>query len=89
MRSFLLATSAAALALAFSGSINAAPGRNPEAAIAPQKSADDSLVFSKDSGQATPIEQAKPAEETKPGEQAKPVEQEAKSVEEAKPCDQP
>jgi murein L,D-transpeptidase YcbB/YkuD len=89
MRSFLLATSAAALALAFSGSINAAPGRNPEAAIAPQKSADDSLVFSKDSGQATPIEQAKPAEETKPGEQAKPVEQEAKSVEEAKPIEQP
>jgi murein L,D-transpeptidase YcbB/YkuD len=89
MRSFLLATSAAALALAFSGPINAAPGRNPEAAIAPQKSADDSLVFSKDSGQATPIEQAKPAEETKPGEQAKPVEQEAKSVEEAKPIEQP
>ena len=70
MRSFLLATSAAALALAFSTPGSAAPDRDSAATIAPQKSAVDSLVFSKDSGQATPIEQAKPAEETKPGEQA-------------------
>src|SRR6476620_7386715 len=64
MRSFLLATSAAALALAFSGPVSAAPDKSPEATIAPQKGADTGLVFSKNTGQARPIEQAKSGEQT-------------------------
>jgi L,D-transpeptidase YcbB len=86
MRSFLLATSAAALALTFSASVSAAPDRNSAATITPQKDADNGLVFSKDTGQATPIEQAKPSEQTQPNA-AQPVE-EAKPAEEAKPVEQ-
>ena len=90
MRSFLLATSAAALALTFSGPVSAAPDRTSAATIAPQEgpAAADSLVFSKDAGQATPIEQANPASQATPAEQAKP-EQQATPMEQAKPAEQP
>jgi murein L,D-transpeptidase YcbB/YkuD len=98
MRSFLLATSAAALALTFSGPVSAAPDSDSAATIAPQKGTDDGLVFSKDAGQATPIQQTtpkddsqsgepRPAELAKPADEAKPVEQ-AKPIEEAKPIQQ-
>jgi murein L,D-transpeptidase YcbB/YkuD len=89
MRSFLLATSAAALALTFAGPVSAAPDRDSAATIAPQK-ADDGLVFSKDTGQASPIEPAKPSEqpsEARPIEQASPVE-ESKPIEQAKPAEE-
>src|SRR3569833_289817 len=100
MRSFLLATSAAALALTFSAPLSAAPDRNSAATIAPQKGTEDGLVFSKDTDQARPIEQTKPDELAQPSEQAKPVEQptpaeaakpaeQAKPVEAAKPAEQP
>jgi murein L,D-transpeptidase YcbB/YkuD len=100
MRSFLLATSAAALALTFSAPVTAAPDRNSAATIAPQKGTEDGLVFSKETDQARPIEQAKPDEQAQPSEQAKPVEQptpaeaakpaeQAKPIEAAKPAEQP
>ena len=79
MHKFLLATSAAALALAFSGQANAEPAKIPVAATTmapPETTTPEGLVFSKDADQAkpidTPAEQAAPAEQSKP--EAKPAE---------------
>jgi murein L,D-transpeptidase YcbB/YkuD len=75
MRKLLLATSAAALALAFSGPILAEPTGTPATTgtIAPaETTTTDGLVFSKDADQAKPIEQTKPAEASKPADPAAP-----------------
>jgi murein L,D-transpeptidase YcbB/YkuD len=80
MRKFLLATSAAALALAFSGQAHAEPAKTPISATTvapPETTTADGLMFSKDADQAKPIDraaapsQAQP--EAKPAEQAVPV----------------
>ena len=63
MRKFLLATSAAALALAFSGHAHAELAKIPVAAATvapPETTTTDGLVFSKDADQAKPMD--KPAE---------------------------
>ena len=80
MRKFLLATSAAALALTFSGQAHAELAKTPAAAATvapPQTTTTDGLVFSKDADQAKPIDQpAEPAAaqpEAKPAEQAAPA----------------
>jgi murein L,D-transpeptidase YcbB/YkuD len=70
MRKFLLATSAAAMALAFSGQANAEPARIPAKLLAstvapPSTTTTEGLVFSKDADQAKPMD--------KPAEQAAPV----------------
>jgi murein L,D-transpeptidase YcbB/YkuD len=75
MRKLLLATSAAALALAFSGPVLAEPDGAPATTgtVAPAEvTTTDGLVFSKDADQATPIEQTKPAEASKPADPATP-----------------
>jgi murein L,D-transpeptidase YcbB/YkuD len=61
MRKFLLATSAAALALAFSGQAHAELAKTPvaAAAVAPlEATSADALVFSKDAEQAKPMDPA-------------------------------
>ena len=61
MRKFLLATSAAALALAFSGQAHAEPAKIPVAATTvapPETTTTDGLVFSKDADQAKPMDKA-------------------------------
>ncbi len=77
MHKFLLATSAAALALAFSGQAHAELAKTPAAPVSvspPQTTTTDGLVFSKDADQAKPIDRlAEPAAgqpEAKPAEQA-------------------
>ena len=63
MHKFLLATSAAALALAFSGQAHAELAKTPAApgsVAPPQTTTTDGLVFSKDADQAKPID--RPAE---------------------------
>ena len=55
MHKFLLATSAAALALAFSGQAHAELAKTPAAPVSvapPQTTTTDGLVFSKDADQA-------------------------------------
>ena len=67
MRKFLLATSAAALALTFSGQANAELAKIPVAATTvapPETTTTDGLVFSKDADQAKPID--KPTEPPRP-----------------------
>jgi murein L,D-transpeptidase YcbB/YkuD len=84
MRKFLLATSAAALALAFSGHTNAELAKIPLAATTvapPETTTADGLVFSKEADQAQPMDKAaepaaSPAQtqpEAKPTEQAAPA----------------
>jgi murein L,D-transpeptidase YcbB/YkuD len=81
MRQFLLATSAAVLALAISGQAHAEPTKTPASAATvapPQTTTADGLVFSKDAGQATPIDKAAepaqaPQQEAQPAGQAVPV----------------
>ena len=84
MRKFLLATSAAALALAFSGHAQAELAKIPVAATTvapPETTTADGLVFSKDADQAKPMDKAaepaaSPAQaqpEAKPAEQAAPA----------------
>jgi murein L,D-transpeptidase YcbB/YkuD len=71
MRKFLLATSAAALALTFSGPVFAEPDGAPvtTGTIAPtETTTPDGLVFSNDADQAKPIEQ--PGAATKPADLA-------------------
>jgi murein L,D-transpeptidase YcbB/YkuD len=73
MHKFLLATTAAALALTFSGQANAEPAKIPVAATTmapPETTTTDDLVFSKDADQAKPID--KPADRAAPGETAQP-----------------
>ncbi len=75
MRKLLLATSAAALALAFSGPVLAESDGAPATTgtIAPaETTTTDGLVFSKDADQAKPIEQVKPADASKPADLAAP-----------------
>jgi murein L,D-transpeptidase YcbB/YkuD len=84
MRKFLLATSAAALALAFSGHANAELAKIPVAATSvapPETTTTDGLVFSKDADQAKPMD--KPAEPAASPAQAQP---EAKPAEQAAPA---
>jgi murein L,D-transpeptidase YcbB/YkuD len=84
MRKFLLATSAAALALAFSGHANAELAKIPVAATSvapPETTTTDGLVFSKDADQAKPMD--KPAEPAAFPAQAQP---EAKPTEQAAPA---
>ncbi len=81
MRKFLLATSAAALALTFYGPAQAQLERVPLAAATvapPETMTPDGLMFSKDADQAKPME-ASPAE-TKPAEQAAPPAQATPAV---------
>ena len=84
MRKFLLATSAAALALAFSGHAQAELAKIPVAAATvapPETTTAEGLVFSKDADQAKPMDKAaepaaSPAQvqpEAKPAEQAAPA----------------
>jgi murein L,D-transpeptidase YcbB/YkuD len=76
MRKFLVATSAAAVALALSGQAYAEIDHIPPVSgtIAPPEATTSSgLVFSKDAPAATPIEQAKPADQAQPAGQPKPV----------------
>ena len=80
MRKFLLATSAAALALTFSGQAHAEPDKIPVAATTvapPETTTADGLVFSKDADQAKPIEQRRRPSRRKPSRTAKPAEQAA------------
>ena len=81
MRKFLLATTAAAVALGLTGSAlaeNNSVRSRATTILPPQTTTTEALVFSKDASQAKPIEakpiEAKPAEakpaETKPAEQA-------------------
>ena len=74
MHKFLLATSAAALALAFSGQVHAELAKTPAAASVapPQTTTTDGLVFSKDADQAKPIDRptGRRQPEAKPAEQA-------------------
>jgi murein L,D-transpeptidase YcbB/YkuD len=83
MRKFLLATTAAALALTWSGHAVAAPDKAPAASsIAPaEATTPGGLMFSKDATQAKPIdkpiEQATPAEQERHPEMTKPLEQAA------------
>ena len=61
MRKFLLATSAAALALAFSGHAQAELAKIPAAAATvapPETTTTEGLVFSKDADQAKPMDKA-------------------------------
>jgi murein L,D-transpeptidase YcbB/YkuD len=84
MRKFLLATSAAALALTISGPAFAELDRivPATATVAPPETVTtDGLVFSKDADQARPID--RPAEQTAPSEQAK---EPVKPAEAAKPA---
>ena len=84
MRKFLLATSAAALALTFSGQANAELAKIPVAATTvapPETTTTDGLVFSKDADQAKPIDKA--TEPAAPRTQAQP---EAKPAEQAAPA---
>ena len=92
MRNFLLATSAVALALTFSGQGSAELNRIPVAAATvapPESTTADGLVFSKDAGQAKPIEQPntidKLIEQTTPPAQVPPADA-AKPAEQAKPA---
>ena len=82
MRKFLLATSAAALALTFSGHAQAELAKIPVAAATvapPETTTAEGLVFSKDADQAKPIDKAaepaaSPAQvqpEAKPAEQGR------------------
>ena len=84
MRKFLLATSAAALALAFSGQAKAELAKIPVAATTiapPETTTTDGLVFSNDADQAKPMDKAaepaaSPAQaqpNAKPAEQAAPA----------------
>jgi L,D-transpeptidase YcbB len=78
MRKFLLATSAAALALTFSGQANAELAKIPVAATTvapPETTTTDGLVFSKDAEQAKPIDKpiGKPTEQAAPPAQAQPA----------------
>ena len=85
MRKFLLATSAAALALTFAAPADAELDKIIPAATTvapPETTTTDGLVFSKDADQAKPID--------KPGEQAAPAEQAqepVKPAEAAKPAE--
>src|SRR5215203_4552495 len=84
MRKFLLATSAAALALAFSGHAQAELAKIPVAATTiapPETTTTDGLVFSKDADQAQPMDKA--GEPAASPVQAQP---EAKPVEQAAPA---
>jgi murein L,D-transpeptidase YcbB/YkuD len=76
MRKFLLATSAAALALAFSGQANAELAKIPVAATTvapPEATTADGLVFSKDADQAKPMEPGIAQPDAKPAEEAGPA----------------
>ena len=87
MRKFLLATSAAALALTFSGPAFAEPTKLSRAATTvapPETTTTDGLVFSKDADQAKPMD--------KPDEQAAPPAAsacQAGQAQPSKPADQP
>jgi L,D-transpeptidase YcbB len=79
MRKFMLATSAAALALAFSGQAHAEPSKIPVSATTvapPETTTADGLMFSKDADQAKPIDKAAAPSQAQPetkAEQAVPV----------------
>src|SRR4051812_11965572 len=84
MRKFLLAASAAALALTFSGQATAELAKIPVTATTvapPETTTPDGLVFSKDAEQARPIdkpaEPAAPPAQAQPADTAKPAEQTA------------
>ena len=89
MRKFLLATTAAAVALTLTGRALAQNDSSRATVAPPQATTTEGLVFSKDATQAKPIEakpaQAKPTTEFKPANEAKPAE--AKPAE-AKPAEQ-
>src|SRR4051812_48938672 len=80
MHKFLLATSAAALALTFSGQVQAELAKTPAAASVapPQTTTADGLMFSKDADQAQPI--SKPAAPAATQPEAKPTEQAAPAM---------
>jgi murein L,D-transpeptidase YcbB/YkuD len=84
MRKFLLASSAAALALTLSNPVFATADRTPTTTgVAPADAATpQGLVFSNDGTQARPIEQATP---TEPTEQAKPADSAATAAEPTDP----
>ena len=84
MRKFLLATSAAALALTFSGHAQAELAKIPVAAATvapPETTTADGLVFSKDADQARPMDKA-----TEPAASPAQVQPEAKPAEQAAPA---
>ena len=77
MRKFLLATSAAALALAFSGHAQAELAKIPLAAntvAPPETTTTEGLVFSKDADQAQPMDrpQNRPPPRRKPSRKPSP-----------------
>ena len=87
MRKFLLATSAAALALAFTGRPVAEPRQIPVAATTvapPETTTADGLVFSKDAGQAKPID--KPGRSSRPRRKPQPPIGQARRTGQARRC---